>query len=342
MGVVAGFQKDVQPFLWRVELVTYANLRWNDAGDLDIPTQAHWLMLDIPALIGPVRARLQVGYADLNRYYYGIGNATLGVGPSRREVRFQRTAPPLELTVRVKLPHQLYLRAMGHFTHNSMTVYEGSRLAAHRAGAAGEYTQNNLFGTQDHSLLVGRLALEWDTRDHEVVPTRGVFHELEVESGHGLVEEFRYTALHAHARFFWSLYRSDLVLAVRALADSYWGDVPFYHLPYLGGPWSVRGVPVGRFRGKIRAVGSAELRAHLVAWSGGSHRFRLGAGAFVDTGRVWTDYDAHPELDGEGHGLKVGTGGGLRFQWGETLILRLDGAWSPDGVGLYLDIGQAF
>jgi hypothetical protein len=65
---------------------------------------------------------------------------------------------------------------------------------------------------------------------------------------------------------------------------------------------------------------------------------------FFDTGRTWADYRALTHLDGEGLGLKIGAGGGLRLQWGETFLIRVDPAWSPDAdpVGFYVDINHAF
>ena len=40
---------------------------------------------------------------------------------------------------------------------------------------------------------------------------------------------------------------------------------------------------------------------------------QLGILGFVDGGRVWADFHRLSELDGDGPGLKVGFGGGLRL-----------------------------
>ena len=65
-------------------------------------------------------------------------------------------------------------------------------------------------------------------------------------------------------------------------------------------------------------------------------------GRLFDTGRVWTSLDPEPELDGEGAGLKYGVGGGVRFQWGEAFLVRVDAAGSADGTGFYFGVNHAF
>ena len=62
----------------------------------------------------------------------------------------------------------------------------------------------------------------------------------------------------------------------------------------------------------------------------------------VDSGRARWTYQPHPELDGPSAVPKFGVGGGPRVRWGETFVVRFDAAWSPDGVGLYVNANHAF
>lgn len=135
-----------------------------------------------------------------------------------------------------------------------------------------------------------------------------------------------------------------LVLAARVLTDDLFGNVPFYELArggafetlyMLGGATGVRGISTGRYSGKVRVLGSAELRLMFPRFRIGEHRFRLGTVAFADVGRVWSGWEAAPELDGDGIGLKYGTGGGLRLQWGEAVMIRVDVAYSPEADAVY-------
>jgi hypothetical protein len=106
----------------------------------------------------------------------------------------------------------------------------------------------------------------------------------------------------------------------------------------------VRGVPAQRYYGKIKAFSNVELRSELFSLRILGEDRRFGLAAFCDFGRVWTDYRAHPELDGTGWGLKYGLGGGLRIASGESFVLRADVGWSPDAhpVSAYLVSGHAF
>jgi hypothetical protein len=131
------------------------------------------------------------------------------------------------------------------------------------------------------------------------------------------------------------------VFVQRGIADLLFGDAPVYELTWLGDWNLLRGIPIGRFAGKIRLLSNFELRSSF--WESnvlGSKPLRVGAVAFSDVGRVFADYEARPELDGDGLGLKYSIGTGLRAQWGEGFIARGDVAWSPDGDGLGIYIGS--
>ena len=140
------------------------------------------------------------------------------------------------------------------------------------------------------------------------------------------------------------------MLATRVVNDLLLGDPPFYELPRfedtfaIGGAKGVRGVPGQRYYGKIKAFANVELRSELVKAKILGDERRFGLVAFTDFGRVWADYEENPELDGTGLGLKYGIGGGLRVASGETFVLRVDVAWSPDAnpISGYLLAGHIF
>ena len=111
---------------------------------------------------------------------------------------------------------------------------------------------------------------------------------------------------------------------------------------------SIRGVPRQRYFGKQKAIVNLELRSMFYRFKIKGQRFGLGGLAFVDAGRIWTDYKTTMlggvDVDGDFWDIKVGVGGGLRITWGETLVIRADPAWSPtdQNFGFYVDIGQLF
>src|SRR6185436_3403753 len=99
-----------------------------------------------------------------------------------------------------------------------------------------------------------------------------------------------------------------------------------------------------RYHGEVKILGNAELRKMFLFFHFLGKRNGLAAAVFVDTGRLWATYAAHPELDGRSLGLKLGLGGGLRLVAGDSFVLRGDVAWSPDArpIAGYVAAGHAF
>jgi len=117
-----------------------------------------------------------------------------------------------------------------------------------------------------------------------------------------------------------------------------------------GGPSGIRGVPSGRYLGRIKAIGNIELRSLPIAFHFLGQSFHLGGDLFFDTGRIWLDYTFKNPLDGTGLGLKYGTGAGIYALWGQAALFRVEVAYSPDQVaenpgfpvGIYVEDGLMF
>ncbi len=144
-----------------------------------------------------------------------------------------------------------------------------------------------------------------------------------------------------------------LVFASRIMADVGLGAVPLHMLSQhggleaataTGGGSSIRGVWADRRNGRVKLLSNLEVRVRPPSFHVLGVPLTLGPVLFADAGRVWTDLQPHPDLDGTGPGLATGVGGGLRLRIGEDILLRLDAAWSPsEGTdGVYLDFGHAF
>jgi len=200
--------------------------------------------------------------------------------------------------------------------------------------------------------------LIYDTRDTEFITRRGGFYQLGGGVTVGSEEKVRYGSASAVIANYLSLSRA-FTIASRIVASLQFGEVPFYDLQQggnfepqylIGGANGVRGVPLGRYAGPIKAVSNTELRTTpLRPFTLFSRPFLVGATTFVDIGRVFADY--RPEsLDGKSIGIKYGVGGGIFALWGSSALFRVEIAYSPDAVsenpnlpiGIYVADGLMF
>jgi hypothetical protein len=356
LGSLAKFSPGYEPYRWRIQGYAFASGKTDDDGDFGFPYQDHQIEADFPELGRRFRLGVRASFTrNAAAPYYGIGNASRDLedeaAGGRRFQQFDRLYPSLTATARFDLSPDVFAFGQIDTSYSSTDVYAGSRLERDLAGASGEAVRTRLRGVSDHFLAVTTAGAAIDTRDSETSPTRGVFHEASLRFGRGFGDDVGFGGANVNARYYVSIHRDTLVLATRALFDLLWGEPPLYALSRAsglesfnapGGEFGVRGVPLGRYAGNVKAIANVELRSFLLRPSIGSQRFKIGPVAFFDTGRVWTSLDPNPELDGEGAGLKYGAGGGVRFQWGEAFLVRLDAARSPDGTGVYFGVNQAF
>lgn len=370
VSVLARFDEGFAPYHWRGEAIVIASAKEGPAG-AEFPLQRYLTRWDLPGQLGGrLRIEPQVGYQRVvNSGYFGIGNASRAEpaaeeapGVPARRYQYVRHEGSARVLARLALEPELSLALGLQILYDAPEIYEGSKLAEDLAAQTAEGARR-LFATSDGAQFTLLAGLLWDTRDHETVPTRGFFHELSVRFGVGAPasQEVRYGGFTVNLRFYASLVDDGwLVLATRVFSDHVFGNVPFYELgqggafPAIalpGGSNAIRGVPTGRYAGRSRIVANVELRTMFARFSFGEHRFRLGAAAFADAGRIWSGFFASdPDLDGHGLGVTYGVGGGLRLQWGQSVLARIDLAYSPDAgsgypsvpLGVYLELGQAF
>jgi hypothetical protein len=125
--------------------------------------------------------------------------------------------------------------------------------------------------------------------------------------------------------------RAPHVLALQGRFRGAWGDVPFQHLPALGGDGVMRGLLDGRYRDRVAVIGQVEYRLPL------SPRFAVVG--FGSVGQVAPGID-----DIELNSVKGAGGLGFRVALNkeQRLNLRIDLAFSPSGAAPYLSMGEAF
>ena len=169
----------------------------------------------------------------------------------------------------------------------------------------------------------------WDARNNIYYPTSGSYAEL-VATLHSAAwgSDFTFGRLKTDLRGYRSV--GPGVIAGQVYTDAVIGDAPFQLLPLLGGASRLRGYREGRFRDNVYWTAQVEYRFPLF--------WRLKGTAFASAGEVGPRVGTPLVRDVE---VAAGLGGRLRFT--DTGVHgRIDLAYSPTGLELYLSLGEAF
>jgi outer membrane protein assembly factor BamA len=164
----------------------------------------------------------------------------------------------------------------------------------------------------------------YDSRNREVTPSEGVY--LDLFGGHTLPVNDEADYWHYGGAFatFVNLYRETRVLAFRAIVEAVHGqrdEIPFTELMRLGGPKSLRGYQLDRFRDKVSAMGSVEYRYPV-------HQLVSGE-VFLDAGRVGRDYTE--VFDREGlRDFHLGGGLGFVFHSEDKMWFKAQAAYGEE------------
>lgn len=225
-------------------------------------------------------------------------------------------------------------------------------------------TEPNTFPVQDGTVTTGTVRGTLDTRDFAINPTGGSFHTAWVESGFSNLRKSnitndprgsspiskfatdlrRYVPLKAHkAKTPAERAREKIpVLALRLMAGTSTGRLPFFEQFFMGGAESLRGYLEDRFWGRNMFLASAEYRRPLAQ--------ALTGVLFVDVGDAWNTRSAFQFTDPslqtrfrqhQGFSPQPAAGIGLRVT---TPIgpIRLDYGFGNEGSRLHFSIGHSF
>jgi hypothetical protein len=361
VGTLSKLGHGIRPYEWNMDLLAAISVKTGPTGKPELTQQNYLWQIDIPGLRGgTLRLNPSVSYIDtVNEGYFGLGNASTAIRPataagdSGRYFEYvDRSFLVRELT-RVHLYRAFDLMVGTAVRFENPSAYAGSALAVDTAAG-------RVRGLQALALPMLSAGIIYDTRDNEYFPRRGSFHQIGLRSVQAIPfdSDVRYSAFGA----IFAAYRpigGPFVLAGRALVDAEFGNVPFYDLfsgePFnqdqiIGGSAGIRGVPEGRYLGKLKALANIELRALLIDFHLLGQVFEIGGDLLFDMGRTWLNYTFSAPQDGTSIGLKWGAGGGLYLRWGQAGVFRIEAAYSPDAaaenpsfpVGLYVEDGVMF
>jgi hypothetical protein len=179
------------------------------------------------------------------------------------------------------------------------------------------------------------LGLVYDNRHNVLNVRKGFFTELAYLNYNDAWSTFGFEGITADARIFRPVGKSN-VLAWQAIGQFYSGNVPFNQLSLLGGDSMMRGYYLGRFRDKNQVATQLEFRM-LPLPLGFSKR--IGAAVFAGAGTVFPNFSKAAI-----NKVVWSAGGGLRFLLfpKKDIYTRFDVAFTQEGSGFYLFIGEAF
>ncbi len=343
-SIITHLGKGVKPYLWRLEAVASLSIKDGPRGT-ELVQRSFGARFELPRVAGS-RYRFQVGsqyVRTVNDPYFGIGNAAgppPGPFTTSNLQRYQFTREEYRIRGTLRFPMVGRLDGLLGLQLRGMQAspYERSKLEEDYAARNSDGTRQ-IFGEGLQGLAIPAFGLLYDTRDREVLTSRGMFEELSVRVA-GVWPDTGAThgGIHLHLRHYVTL-AWDIILAGRVAVDAMFGNPPVFELSQfqttsptnaIGGEDGVRGVPLGLYHGRLKVLGTVELRRMLFGVHPFGKSLRFGADAFFDAGRVFTDYTFKNPLDGKGPGVKFGVGGGLLVLYGEASLFRVEIAYSPD------------
>lgn len=308
--------------------------------------QSHALFFDAPRLWGSAwRTMANAGYfREANHPYYGVGNTSSGAVAAGIDKRH-------DLTFDLHNWHAAISAQRSVGPAWKVGLEYSLRVSSIEADPRSLLRRRQPIG--DHGGLISQVEAEidYDTRDLEMSPTRGVLGTLALRgAGAATGSRFNYggftLALHGYKALL--DHGPRLVLAGRVVFDGLVGGVPVELLPQfgghvralegVGGAVSVRGLDRFRYTGKVRLLGNGEVRSRLARWHFGIRPLDLWVAGFCDVGRVWAQWAA----DGPLWRVHPSGGGGVRLAYVEDYLLRFDAGFSETGLGMYVEFGQAF
>lgn len=254
--------------------------------------------------------------------YYGIGSNT----PGQHQARVDANLIQIKERVLRKVYKSLYLGLEVDYQRLSSVDFVTESIEPIHMPLGSEGSANLGFG----------LGLLYDDR-HNVLNVRdGFFSELAfLRYDDAWGSDYSFTTVLSDTRIYRPMNTRD-VLAAQLLGQFNTGRTPFNQLAQLGGESIMRGYYLGRFRDNNQLATQVEYR-FLPLPLGFTKRW--GATLFASTGTVFSNFNKISAKN-----LVWSGGGGLRFLLfpKKDIFTRLDVAFTKEGPGFYIFIGEAF
>lgn len=266
-----------------------------------------------------IRVTAGIGYADLNLEFYGVGG---DAGERDISIDLNQKGTGVVLQGLYQVRPNLYVGARYRYIGVDTTL----DVPAPPAFPDLDPPPREL-GSQVSGL---GLAAEYDTRDSEYGPTRGLYGSGQwLWNGDAIGSDFEYGKLTAAMNGYHGV--GEGVLAWRGSICATGSRTPFYDLCMYGQANDLRGYETGQYRDRALWAGQVEYRRPLF--------WRFGGVVFAGVGGI------APGFDHLGDSTVLPSAGlGVRFAASKRfrINLSLDVAWGKDSSGVYFHLGEAF
>jgi len=191
-------------------------------------------------------------------------------------------------------------------------------------------------GSAGSSNLGLGLGLVQDNRHNVLNVREGFFSELAfLHYSPAWGSTFKFTSVLSDTRIYRPMGKNN-VLAAQLLGQFNVGDVPFNQLALMGGESLMRGYYYGRYRDNNQLAAQVEYRFLPIPFN---FTDRIGAAVFAGAGSVFNQVNSLDISD-----FVVSGGAGLRVLLfpKKDIWTRLDVAFTREGSGFYLFVGESF
>ncbi|HEU4470295.1 MAG TPA: hypothetical protein VFR58_04360 [Flavisolibacter sp.] len=264
----------------------------------------------------------RIRYQNFPLLYFGIGNDT----PSEQEATVEAKQIQVRERVLKKIGKDFFIGPELDF----------QRLSAVRFVPHGNNTVVLPPGSNGSSNLGLGGGILYDKRHNVLNVRKGGFAELALlryNSAWG--SDFTFTSIISDNRIYRPVNSRD-VLAAQLYGQFISGNPPFNQLSLLGGESLMRGYYAGRFRDKNQLAAQVEYRMLPLPFG---FTKRWGAAVFGGAGTVFNKFGNLRASD-----FVLAGGAGIRFLLfpKKDVFSRLDFAFTKEGMGFYIFIGEAF
>jgi len=232
--------------------------------------------------------KAKVGLPEVNNFF-GFGNTTT-IDNSKSydyyKAKFKLTE--LQLLFRQRVFERLQLMVGPYYVHYSNKYSQNTdKILGDRSSA--HFDSANVFSNKDY--LGAKLALNFDNKNNEVFPTRGVHWENEFVSAAGLTSTSKtFTKISSDMTIYASLSDPAKLIGVVSFGGSriFSKSFEFFQAVAIGNN-NLHGFRANRYLGKSTLYASAELRYRLFNLKSYIFPGPVGLTGFYDVGRVWLD-----------------------------------------------------